>query len=127
MLTVETRNMSDGRIECLASPNRKIDSVAIQHWQHTRQAEVDRVDFAIRLGIAGIIVCWTKEFCVRRQLDVAFDADRHFIFLQNIVRNCHNYIAPKSFNPCLYAANARKAISRESRTLVSCASLLRTL
>ena len=127
MLTVETRNMSDGRIECLASPNRKIDSVAIQHWQHARQTEVDRVDFAIGLGVTGVIVCWAEEFCVCCQLYVAFDTNRHFIFLQNIVRNCHNYIAPKSFNPCLYAANARKAISRESRTLVSCASLLRTL
>jgi hypothetical protein len=55
--------------------------VLIQHWQHAWQTKVNLMRFAIRLGVASIIISRAKQLGFGRQLDVALDANSHFILL----------------------------------------------
>ena len=102
MLAIKPANAGNRRIQRLTSTHRQLDGVLIQHWQHARQAKINLVRFFVWLSVASVVISRTKQLGFGRQLDMALDANGHFIF---IIYTHHN--APKSFNACSNAAIAR--------------------
>ena len=114
MLAIKPANASNRRVQSVTSTHRQLDSMLIQHRQHAWQTKVNLVRFFVRLSITRVVISRTKQFGFGRQLDMALDANGHFIF---IIYTHHN--APKSFSACSKLVMARRKLCAVSFTLVS--------
>ena len=116
MLAIKPRHPGNRRIQRFTRLDCQIHRFTIQDRQHPWQSKIDRMRCRIWLFITCIIVRWTKQFRLRRQLNVTLDPDRHLIFVIDT-----HYNAPKSLSACSNPAIARFAVCASSATWSSCA------
>ena len=81
MLAIKSADAGNRCVQRFTGAHRQLDSVLIQHRQHAWQTKVNLVRFFVRLSITRVVISRAKQLGFGRQLDMAHDANGHFILL----------------------------------------------